>query len=113
LVDRGRIVVVGAGFGLWQGGRCLAAGKWTDIASLRAYTRDTPAQAICIVIRLRDGSEVEIQEEAPGWEMFVNTLPSKLPGTPNPETWIPEIRLEPSATSERSLFERRAGGLDG
>jgi hypothetical protein len=110
LVDRGRVVVVTAGFGLWQGGRCLAAGKWSDIASLRAYTRDAPSNPICVVIQLRDGSEVEIQEEAPGWTSFVNALPSKLPGTPTPDVWIPEIRAVPAATSERPLFTRRELG---
>lgn len=110
MVDRGRVVVVAAGFGLWQGGRCLAAGKWSDIAGLRAYTRDTQPNPICIVIQLRDGSEVEIQEEAPGWTSFVSALPSKLPGTPAPEVWIPEIRAVPAAESERSLFARREIG---
>ncbi len=103
-------MVVSAGFGLWKDGRNLAAGKWSDISSLRAYTRDTPENPICLVIQLRDGSEVEIQEDAPGWSSLVNALPTKLPGTPPPEEWITEIRLVPSAESERPLFTRKELG---
>jgi hypothetical protein len=110
MVDRGRVVVVAAGFGLWKDGRCLAAGKWGDVSGLRAYTRDVPENPICLVIRLRDGSEVEVQEDAPGWASLVNALPTKLPGTPSPEEWITAIRLVPSAESERPLFARKELG---
>jgi len=107
MADRGRVVVVAAGFGLWQDGRCLAAGKWTDVSQLRAHITSSTPPSISLIIQLRDGSEVEIREEAPGWATLVNVLPSKLPGTPAPETWITELRAAPSAESERTLFERR------
>jgi hypothetical protein len=104
------VVVVAAGFGLWQGGKCLAAGKWTDISQLRAGVRDTPKQLVGLVIQLRDGSEVEILEGAPGWDMLVNILPSKLPGTPNPENWIAELHDAPAGAPDRTLFERQTRG---
>jgi hypothetical protein len=107
VADRGRVVVVAAGFGLWQDGRCLAAGKWTDVSQLRAHLTSSTPSSICLIIQLRDGSEVEIQEEAPGWATLVNALPSKLPGTPVPETWIGELRAAQPDHGERTLFERR------
>jgi hypothetical protein len=109
--DRGRIVVVAAGFGLWLGGKCLASGKWSDIASLRAYKRAVPtAEPICVVVQLRDGSEVEMQEGAPGWQTFVNAAVSRLPGTPSPDEWVAEMRAVPITASERTLFARRELG---
>jgi hypothetical protein len=107
--DRGRIVVVTAGFGLWRDGRCLAAGKWSDIARIRAYMVATAAgNAIAAAIELRDGSEVEVREDAPGWATFLNAAPTKLPGMPSPEAWTAELRVSSSASL--TLFERVALG---
>src|SRR3954465_3957864 len=52
-VDRGRIVVVTAGFGLWLGGRCLAAGRWSDVASIRAYRKSAGDERTYLAVRLR------------------------------------------------------------
>ncbi|MDB4878463.1 MAG: hypothetical protein JWM41_4909 [Gemmatimonadetes bacterium] len=100
-----------AGFGLWQDGRCLAAGKWSDVARVRAYTRALPdREPICVAIELRDGSEVEVREDAPGWATFVNAAPEKLPGMPAAESWITELRAAPAGAADMALFERRALG---
>ena len=95
--------MVSAGFGLWRDGKCLAAGKWTDIAGLRAYRRDVPPNAICVIVQLRDGSEVEMQQEAPGWASFMNAAASKLPGTPPTSEWISDVQV---GDEERILFAR-------
>jgi hypothetical protein len=106
--DRGRIVVVAAGFGHWRDGRCLAAGKWTDVSRVRAYKCAAPTPpSICVGVQLRDGSEMEVQEDVPGFASFVNAAATKLPGMPVPDTWIAELR---AAKGEVVLFERRELG---
>lgn len=105
MADQGRVVVVAAGFGLWQGGKCLAAGKWTDIASLRAYRRPETPDDARIAIELRDGSAVEIVERAPGFAAFAGAAVTKLPGTPAPDEWLPALHASPP-NEERTLFTR-------
>ena len=99
-----------AGFGLWLGGKCLAAGKWSDVSQLRAHVRPSTPPAICLIIQLRDGSEVEVHEDAPGWATLLNALPSKLPGTPEPASWVNELRHTTPGEPARMLFERRTLG---
>jgi hypothetical protein len=107
MTDRGRIVVVAAGFGLWLDGRCLAAGKWTDIASIRAYLRPGPTGTrACFAVRLRDGSEVEMERDAPGWIEFLRNAPSKLAGMPLPDEWLDELLAGPALPYQTTLFER-------
>jgi hypothetical protein len=110
VTDRGRVVVVAAGFGLWRDGKCLAAGKWTDVAQLRAHRSSATPPSVSLIIQLRDGSEVEILEEASGWATLVNALPSRLPGAPGPESWIAEVRESPTGEADRTLFEPRTFG---
>jgi hypothetical protein len=114
MIDRGRIVVVAAGFGLWLGGRCLAAGKWTDVAGIRAYLRPSEnGPRACFAVRLRDNSEVEMEREAPGWIEFLRSAPSKLPGMPAPDEWLDELLAGPALPYEKTLFERKKLKADG
>jgi hypothetical protein len=113
MIDRGRIVVVGAGFGLWLGGRCIAAGKWSDVSRVRAYTRQGGDQAddsagLCVAMTLRDGSEVEVHEEAPGWKDFLGNVPARLPGMPPAAAWVDAVKALPAGT-ETILYERTSG----
>jgi hypothetical protein len=83
MTDRGRVVVVGAGFALWLGGRCVAAARWSDIRRLRAHPPD-PRQgdgdALALVVELVDGSRVELHEQAPGFDAFVTRASATLSG---------------------------------
>ena len=100
-------MVVAAGFGLWQSGKCIAMGKWTDIARVRAYKSDAGRPgAICLTIQLRDGSEVEVKNEAPGWMSFVNAAHTKLPGMSQPDTWLAQLTEPAAGRREQILFER-------
>jgi hypothetical protein len=105
-IDRGRIVVVGAGFGLWLGGRCLATGRWSDIASIRAYRKGAGDERTYLAVRLGDGSEVEMASEAPGWIEFASVAPTKLPGMTPAQEWLPELPDATQPMHERILFER-------
>ena len=109
MIDRGRIVVVGAGFGLWLGGRCIAAGKWSDVSRVRAYTRrEGDTAGLCVAMTLRDGSEVEVHEAAPGWKDFLGNVPTRLPGMPPAEAWVDAVKALPVG-DETILYERTSG----
>jgi hypothetical protein len=109
IADRGRVVVVAAGFGVWKDGRCLASGRWADIARVRGNRRERNGKtALAITIELRDGSELEIQGETPGWIEFLSMAHGRLPGMPAPASWIDAIEHSPSIPSDVLLFERGA-----
>lgn len=104
-----RIVVVGAGFALWSGGRCVSAARWGDVVRLRCYARPAgTSKAICAAVVLSDGSEVEFREEIPGWSRFMDAAAGVLPGVRD--------RLRELSTLARAddaevvLYERRTLG---
>ena len=104
-----RIVVVGAGFALWSGGRCVSAARWGDVVRLRCYARPVGAsKAICAAVALADGSEVEFREEIPGWSRFLEAAAGVLPGV---RTRLNDLSaLARSDDAEIVLYERRRLG---
>jgi hypothetical protein len=109
MTDDSRIVVVGAGFALWSGGRCVSAARWGDVVRLRCYTRPTPtSRAICAAIALADGSEVEFREEIAGWNRLLDAAAGVLPGVRAKLAELP--RLAGSDELEIMLYERRDAG---
>jgi hypothetical protein len=80
MTDRGRVVVVAAGFALWMGGRCVAAARWSDVRRLHARRRDAPGDALALVVELVDGSRMELHEEAPGFDAFASRASATLSG---------------------------------
>ena len=109
MVDESRIVVVGAGFALWSGGRCVSAARWGDVVRLRCYTRPAGAsRAICAALALADGSEVEFREEIAGWHRFLDAAAGVLPGVRARLTELP--RLAHDDELQIVLYERRALG---
>jgi hypothetical protein len=109
MADESRIVVVGAGFALWSGGRCVSAARWGDVVRLRCYTRPARAsRAICAALALADGSEVEFREECAGWDRFLDAAAGVLPGVRDRLAELP--RLARDDDLEIVLYERRALG---
>lgn len=109
MTDESRIVVVGAGFALWSGGRCVSAARWGDVVRLRCYTRPTrSSRAICAAIALADGSEVEFREEIAGWDQFLDAAAGVLPGVRARLAELP--RLAGDDELEISLYARRDFG---
>jgi hypothetical protein len=104
-----RIVVVGAGFALWSGGRCVSAARWGDVTRLRVYARPIGAsKAIFAAVALADGSEVEFREEIPGWPRFLDAAASTLPGV---RARLSDLSLLARVDgAEILLYERRAPG---
>lgn len=108
--DPGRVVVVAAGFALWLGGRCIAAARWSDIKRLRAYRRPgTGPEAICLGVDLKDGTIMELQELAPGFDAFLDRAMAVLPGLLPFVAWHPALSIAPSDADGTVLFERKAG----
>lgn len=81
MADQGRIVVVAAGFALWREGRCVAAARWADVRQVRA--RRKGSDAVTIRIELVDGTVMELDDAAPGFDAFLDravvVLPKLLP----------------------------------
>jgi hypothetical protein len=108
MTDPGRVVVVAAGFALWQGGRCVAAARWSDIRRLRAYRRPaTDADAIRLGVELRDGSLMELQETAPGFDLFLDRASVTLNGLLPFAAWHPALMIAPSDAEGTVIFERK------
>ena len=83
--DKGRVVVVAAGFALWIGGKCAAAGRWIDLARLSASLN--AAGALVIRVELIDGGILELDEAAPGFDLFLDRAAQVLHGLQPFKTW--------------------------
>jgi hypothetical protein len=108
MTDRGRVVVVAAGFALWAGGRCVAAARWSDIRRLRAHYRNPEAAALALDVELVDGSRVELLEQAPGFDAFVNRASATLTGMVPFSDWHHAIAADVEPGRGVMLFERSA-----
>ena len=75
-----RIVVVAAGFGVWQQGQHVVSARWTDVARARAIAGDAPRSIDSIELVLRDGSMVMVERTMPGFESFISAMKAALPG---------------------------------
>jgi hypothetical protein len=110
MADRGRVVVVAAGFALWSGSSCVAAARWSDIRRLRAYHRDAASgDALFLGVDLVDGSVMELHEDAPGFDAFLDRAAVTLPGLLPYGAWHPALAAAPPDGEGVVLFERKAG----
>ena len=105
--DRGRIVVVAAGFALWLGGRCVAAGRWADIRQLRALRRAVGGEALALRVQLTDGSLLELDERAPGFDLFLDRASATLSGLVPFNQWHPAFARGDAPADGVVLFERK------
>ncbi len=107
--ELGRIVVVAAGFALWKGGRCIAAARWGDIKRLRAYRVSREgADTLRLVVELQDGTLLEYNELAPGFDAFLDRASVTLTGLLKFAAWHPALMLAPPGGEGAVLFERPA-----
>jgi hypothetical protein len=81
--DTFRIHLTATGFEIIAAGsqdsRRIAV-DWSEVSRIDAYQRDQFQKNIFLVIALKDGSRVELNENLPGWTEVVNELPRALPG---------------------------------
>jgi hypothetical protein len=108
MADRGRVVVVAAGFALWMGGRCVAAARWSDIRRLRGHHRAADGDALALEVELLDGSRVELLEQAPGFDAFVSRASATLTGMLPFGDWHHAIAADVEPGRGVVLFERVA-----
>ncbi len=109
MADPGRVVVVAAGFALWSGGRCVAAARWSDVRRLRAYRRDVaPAEAIYVGVELVDGTVMELHEDAPGFDAFLDRAAVTLTGLLPYRSWHPSLATADPRPEGVVVFERPA-----
>ena len=102
--------MVAAGFALWTGGRCIAAARWSDVRRLRAYHRDTaPTAPLYLGVELVDGSLVELREEAPGFDAFLDRASVVLSGLLPYAGWHPTLASSGVIGEGIVIFERKAG----
>lgn len=104
--DLGRVVVVQAGFALWKGGRCIAAGRWADIRQIRATRLASDETAARLVMELMDGTVLEMHENAPGFTLFLKRGAATLSGLIPVDVWRPALFAAPSGGEGALLFER-------
>lgn len=105
MTDRGRVVVVAAGFALWAGGRCVAAARWSDVRRLHARHSDAERDALTVVVELVDGSRMELHEQAPGFDAFAERASATLSGMVPVGDWHHAAAASTSA-SGAPLFDR-------
>ena len=102
-----RVVLVGTGFGVWREGRHQASARWTDVVRARAFKRDQlTTDLICVAFGLRDGSEILVHEELPGFEQFLVAAEVKLPGMQPRSAWWEVVAKPAFAPNETVVFER-------
>ena len=108
MADPGRVVVVAAGFALWSGGRCVAAARWSDVRRLRASRRNAPpADALFLEVELVDGSRVELHEDAPGFDAFLDRAAVTLQGLLPFRDWHHTLDDPATGAAGVMLFERK------
>ena len=102
-----RIVVVAAGFGVWQAGRHLASARWTDVVHVRALARSVgSADPSGLALRLRDGTEIRVHETLPGFVPFLTAAETTLLGMRRRADWLAAEGAPDGAQRETVLFER-------
>ena len=53
---------------------------WNEISKVDAYQRDSFQKNVTLVFTLKDGSNVELNENLAGWTDVIDALPRNLPG---------------------------------
>ncbi len=71
----GRVVVVGAGFGVWHDSRHVASGRWSDVQAIRMDDG-----GLTTVLLLLDGTEVPVAGDLAGYDVFLVAAERALPG---------------------------------
>ena len=87
-----------------KGSRLL---RWDETISIKAFKRDLyTVDRICLVIGLRDGSGIEVDEEMSGWDSLVQKLPEYLPGCKSFGEWFEVVAFPAFQLNMTSIFDR-------
>jgi hypothetical protein len=87
-----------------KGNRLLT---WDETISIKAFKRDLFAvDRICLVIELKDGVGIEVDEEMAGWDSLVQKLPEYLPGCKTFGEWFDIVAFPAFQLNMTPIFER-------
>jgi hypothetical protein len=87
-----------------EGNRLLT---WDETISIKAFKRDLYAiDRICLVIGLKDGSGIELDEEMTGWDSLVQKLPEYLPGCKSFGEWFEVVAFPAFQLNMTPIFDR-------
>ena len=101
------LVATSHDFALLRDGRPVASGAWDDVRRASAGPRaGLPADTLCLVLTLRDGTTFVARDDAPGWDDLLDAAESALPGLPRRHLWWAEAQAA-DADHPVVLYERR------
>ena len=81
-----------------------------DVAGVRVLERDEPTTSpVVVALRLRDGTEVLLREEVPGFESFLAAAERALPGMTVRSIWRSKVSNPAGWRNAIVLFERGTG----
>jgi hypothetical protein len=102
-----RVVVVGAGFGVWRENQHVASGRWSDVTRMRVVRAPATSPAeMHLMLTLRNATELAIPESLPGFRSFVTAAEAALRGMQPSATWA--ATPSPSPPEGLVVFERGA-----
>lgn len=104
-----RVVLVAAGFGVWQAGRHVASTRWTDVVRVHAASHAAgTTDPVIVTVRLRNATEISVSGALAGFEAFLAVAETRLPGMRQRAEWLASMAQSPIAQPDRVLFERYA-----
>jgi hypothetical protein len=81
--------------------------NWSQVERATAFKRDLMVvDCICLALFLSDERVLELNEEMAGWDIFVESLPSYLPGCMRFDDWFSRVAFPAFATNEMEIFSR-------
>jgi len=81
--------------------------RWEEVDTARAYKRDILTyDRICISLD-SETRTLELHEDMEGWDAFLKTLPTSLPGCPDGDAVWRAVALPAFETKETVIFRRK------
>lgn len=110
MADSDRIVVVGSGFGVWEGGRPGPAVSWRDVRRVVAFRGPVADAAATTAVHLRvtlaDGRALVMHDRMAGWGSFLQAAPERLAPMPKAPAWWPAAIHPELGDQEIVLLDR-------
>ena len=86
-----------------------ASRNWTEVLRVTAYKRDLfTVDMICVRVMFMEQDVIELNEDMPGWQAFVEALPVHLPGCTAYDNWFIQVAFPAFETNLTTLFDRNS-----
>jgi len=80
--------------------------RWAAVSAVDTYKRDCLiVDCICVAVETPDGG-VELNEDMNGWEAFIDTVETHLPGFPARNQWWQKVAIPAFEANHRRLWRR-------